>query len=282
VLKVLKIFIPVMLCQQKSEPFNDGGWIFEKKLDGIRCVFRIDFEENYLFIQNRHTISNLAKVFPEFSLDLLKKTIPNIKSVILDGEIVNGDGKTSDYHNPNFKTRTHIQSVLRAKFLSRLFPLNYFVFDILFLNGEDLRNKPLMDRKKILNEVIKETERVKIVKFVESNGKEFYQKMLENGFEGMVCKDRNSIYENKRSPSWIKVKPILKMVVGVLDYKETSGWGSFGALITPNGDVSFNSELERQEYFRRKKLGKVNIEVRYQELIPESNKFRFPKFNKFI
>ncbi|MFQ6052203.1 MAG: hypothetical protein ACE5K4_11000 [Candidatus Hydrothermarchaeota archaeon] len=274
----LKEFFEVMLCQ-KSEPIDENGFIYEPKLDGSRTVFLIDKKNNYFRIQNRDSY-DLTDRFPEFhNLGFLDD---RIKSIVLDGELVLNDGKREDYHNPNFKTRIHIQSKLRAKFLSKLTPLTYVVFDVVYANGDDLRNQPLFIRKKILKDFVKETDRVKIIKFVENDGKEFYKDILKKGFEGMIAKKENSVYENQRSYSWLKVKPTKKMVVSVLDYKETSGWGSFGALITPHGDVSFNSETERQEYFRRKKLGEVKIEVRYQEMIPKSKKFRFPKFNKFI
>lgn len=272
-------FLSPMLCERGS-PFDNKEYIFENKFDGQRTLMLIDKKNIYFRIQDRDTL-NLTNKFPEFSniFDWV-----NCDSVILDGELVLNEGKSADYHNPNFKTRIHIQSILRSKFLSKLTPLTYFIFDVVYLNGEFLIDKPLIERKEILKNIIKENDRIKLVKFIEEKGIKFYEDRLNNGFEGVIAKRKDSIYEiGKRSYSWIKIKPILKMVVNVLDYKETSGWGSHGGLITPYGDVSFNTETERQEYLRLKTLGKeIKIKVRYQEMIPQSNRFRFPKFVKFV
>jgi ATP-dependent DNA ligase len=265
------------LCET-SNPFDSDEWIWERKLDGERVLFFIDKKQNYFRIQNRK-IYDITKNYPEFSnLDFLKE---NVESIILDGELCLNDGKSADYHDTKFKRRTHIKSSIKSNFLSNIIPLTYYVFDILFVNGQDLRNMPLFERKKVLQDAIKENERVKILEWKTANGIAYYETLLNDGYEGLVAKRWDSKYENKRSSNWLKIKPILKMKVKVIGYKETSGWGSWGALITPFGDVALEREERQKEYFERKEKGEVFAEVRYQELTPQ-NKFRFPKLNKFV
>jgi len=270
----MKEFVKPMLCY-KSEPFDSDEWIFEKKFDGERVLVFVDKKNNYFRIQNRR-LYDITKRLPEFSINHF-----SVDSCILDSELVLNSGKSKDYHDKHFKTRTNTQSVIRQKFLSKMYPLTLMVFDILMLDGIDLRSKPLIERKIILEQNIKENDRVKVVKYIEGKGKEFYEDLLKKGYEGMVAKRKDSIYEHKRSNYWLKVKPIKKMVVEVKGYKETSGWGSHGALITDFGDVALETERKEQEYFKRAEKGKVKIQVRYQELLP-SGKFRFPKLDKFV
>ena len=283
---MIKEFIQPQLCET-SNPFDSEDFIFEKKLDGERVLFIIDKKKKdlltnfYFRIQNRK-IYDITKNYPEFfKLDFLKE---NVESIILDGELVINSGKSADYHNAQFKRRTHIKSSIKSNFLSKINPLTYYVFDVLFANGQDLRNSPLSERKKVLFDAIKENERVKILEWEtggKNTGTEYYELLLSEGFEGVIAKKWDSKYENKRCNSWLKIKPILKMRVEVLALKETSGWGSHGGLITEFGDVALETEQKRQEFLNRFEKGKVFIEVRYQELTPQ-NKFRFPKLNKFV
>lgn len=270
---MIKEFVKPMLCHRKGA-FDSDRFIFEKKYDGERVLIFADKENNYFRIQNRKFF-DVSQKYPEFSLNDFNG------SIILDGELVLNEGKSKDYHDITFKRRTHIQSQIKSKFLSQVNPLTFFVFDILWLNGRDLRGLKLLERKKILREVIKESYKIKVVGFIENNGKQFYKQLLEDGFEGVVAKRKDSIYEHRRSWNWLKIKPIKTKVVKVLGYKETSGWGSFGAFHTEFCDCAIERESIKKEYFERKERGDVFIEIRYQEEMP-SGKLRFPKFNKFV
>jgi ATP-dependent DNA ligase len=266
-----------MLCE-RAKPFNDENYIAETKLDGERIIFIIDKKNKKLTIQNREGFDKTIS-YPEF--DNIFDYI-NCDTCILDGELIGGEGKSIDFYNPLFSRRTHIGSRVRAEQLAKIYPLNFMIFDILEIDGQNITQSKLLDRKDTLRKVVKDNDRIKVIDFVNgSTAVNFYTDRLEKGFEGIVIKKIDSTYENKRSSNWFKCKPLDYEIVKVLSYKETSGWGSWGALITEMGDVALETEIKKNEYFRRAKLGEVKIEVRFQELTPDG-KFRFPKLNKFM
>jgi ATP-dependent DNA ligase len=272
-----------MLCET-SKPFDSEDFIYEKKLDGERILFFIDRKQNYFRIQNRR-LYDITKNYPEFYLverfNFLKE---NVESIILDGEMCLNDGKSADYHNPQFKKRTHIKSSIKSNFLSRITPLTYYVFDILFVNGQDLRNMPLLERKKVLRDAIKETERVKILEWKTANGIAYYETLLNNGFEGVVAKRWDSKYENKRSSNWLKIKPEKEVVCVVLGWNEKSGRSSYGSIKTDKGDVGLLTMKHKEEYDELVKkfgLGNFKVKARCQEILP-SGKMRFPIFKEWV
>jgi ATP-dependent DNA ligase len=277
---MIKDFIQPMLCEVGS-PFDSDDFIFEKKLDGERILFFIDRKQNYFRIQNRR-LYDITKNYPEFSnLDFLKE---NVESVILDGELCLNEGKTCDFHDEKFKKRTHIKSSIKSKFLSKVSPLTYYVFDIMFLNGKDLRDLSLMERKEILKGVIEETERVKVLDFVKGNGINYYEELLKNGFEGCVAKKQDSKYENKRSSNWLKIKPLQEETCVVLGWNEKSGRSVYGSVKTDKGDVGLLSVKHKEEYdelVKKYGLGNFKVKVVCQEILP-SGKMRFPVFKGWI
>ena len=285
----MKDFIPPMLCET-SKPFDSEEFIFEKKLDGMRVLFVIDKKNNYFRIQNRE-LYDITQNYPEFkNFDFLKE---NVESIVFDGELCLNSGKSADYHDTKFKRRTHIKSSIKSNFLSKINPLTYFVFDVLFVNGQDLRNMPLSERKKVLFEAIKENERVKILEW-ETGGKNtatheltgiaYYEQLLSNGFEGVIAKKWNSKYENKRSSSWLKIKRIQEEICVVLGWNEKSGRSSYGSLKTDKGDVGLLNMKHKEEYDEFVKnfgLGNFKVKATCQEILP-SGKMRFPIFKEWV
>ncbi|MEJ2271756.1 MAG: ATP-dependent DNA ligase, partial [Candidatus Bathyarchaeota archaeon] len=153
-----------MLAKTAVEPFSSKDWIFEVKWDGIRAISYINDEFS---IRSRNQ-KELKTLFPE--LHELKQLTRN---VVLDGEIiVMTEGKV------DFQTvlrRIQANSSRNIENLRLKHPALYILFDILEKEGKSLTKKPLIDRKQILKESVKEGNNVIISVFVENNGEQYYE-----------------------------------------------------------------------------------------------------------
>jgi DNA ligase D-like protein (predicted ligase)/DNA ligase D-like protein (predicted 3'-phosphoesterase) len=213
-----------MLAKTAEAPFSSQDWIFEVKWDGIRAIAYVDKQQ--LSLQTRNQ-KELKTFFPE-----LQELTALIDDAVLDGEIiVMSDGKV------DFQTllkRIQAASSRDIAFLQRKHPVLYIVFDILEKNGSSMLDKPLMERKKILQETLKEGNYVIISDFVEEKGEAYYQASLEKGLEGIMAKKKNSIYSpGTRSSSWLKIKKIKECDCVIFGYTKGTGnrENTFGALI---------------------------------------------------
>lgn len=279
-----------------SEPFDSKDYIFEIKYDGTRCISYIS-KDTWIFLNRRGFF--FQNRYPEF-----KKINEWIKAskVILDGEIV-----ILDKGKPNFKFLQEREQTneLRANILADIMPATYYIFDILHLDGKDLVDLPLIERKKILGEIVKENERVKIVGFVEEKGKELFEFAKKEGLEGIMAKQKESVYEQRRSWSWRKIKTLKTADVVILGYTKGEGERDLGAIIVGaylNGKLvclgkvgtGFDKqEIEHIEEFARQNPGekvcedeavwckpKLVCEVRFMEITPDY-KLRAPAFIRF-
>lgn len=141
-----------MLAMLSDRPFDDANWIFEIKWDGFRAV--ADWQNKNLKFYSRNGLSFLHK-FP-----IVSEAVRKIKrDVVLDGEIVlmNEEGR------PDFEKLQQYED-------NRHLPLIYYVFDLLFMDGNDLRRLPLVERKKHLKGLIRENPVIKYCDHVEEHG----------------------------------------------------------------------------------------------------------------
>lgn len=191
--------IKPMLIGQTAEAFDSSDYIYELKLDGERCVAYLDPKDG-TELRNKRNMKMLMKV-PELSnIHLLVG-----ERCILDGEliiIVNG--------KPNFfeiQRRSLTTNEFKIWLQSKKYPASFIAFDILYLKDKEVISLPLIERKKLLNNVIKENERLAISRYIEEHGIDFYRLTEEQDLEGVVAKKKNSKYSfDKRSKDWIKIK----------------------------------------------------------------------------
>jgi DNA ligase D-like protein (predicted ligase)/DNA ligase D-like protein (predicted 3'-phosphoesterase) len=212
-----------MLARPAEAPFSSDEWIFEVKWDGIRAISYVKEE---LSIRSRNQ-KELKTNFPELSelKDLAR-------DMVLDGEIiVMKDGKA------DFATlikRSQNTKDWDIDLMARKFPATYIIFDILEKDGKELLDIPLKERKRILENSVKEGKFVVLSMFVENTGEPYYRAALEKGVEGIMAKKKQSSYEpGKRSNNWLKIKQIKTCDCVVFGY--TKGEGNrdetFGSLI---------------------------------------------------
>ncbi len=187
-----------MLIGHEVEPFNHDNYLFELKFDGIRALLYLD--QNKVVIKNKRN-KDVTDIYPELS-QLYKNTN---KKCILDGEIVVfKNGKPNFFEIQKRSLMTDQNKILIAMKTS---PVQVVVFDILYYDGEDLTDLPLIKRKEYLTKYIKENQYLSISRYIEKNGIPFFQLACKNGLEGIVGKRIDSLYfEGTRTKDWKKIK----------------------------------------------------------------------------
>ena len=187
-----------MLAKVAPEPFSGKDWVFEVKWDGFRAIAYVNGQ---LSIKSRNQ-KELLQNFPELSE--LKRLCSN---VVLDGEIiVMRQGK------PDFQAlleRGQAVSRLEIQRQTERVSATYIVFDILEKDGQSLVDLPLIERKKVLKNSLREGVNVLLSDFIEEKGEAYYKLAIDKGLEGLIAKRKDSLYEEgRRSGSWLKIKKL--------------------------------------------------------------------------
>ena len=187
-----------MLGRLAREPFDSPKHLFELKWDGMRALAFIEGGDLKILSRNGR---NITSQFPE-----LAELPAQVKSdlVVLDGEIVCLD----EDNRPSFaRLQTRIQA--RRVGLRRAHPVHFIAFDLLYAHGQSMMKESLVQRKNRLNEVLTPTDLIQVCEFVEGDGTAFFQATCDLGLEGIMAKEKSSIYQpGQRSPHWLKVKRI--------------------------------------------------------------------------
>ncbi len=180
--------IEPMKAVLSDQPFSDPGWIFERKLDGIRCIAYKDDSGVSLLSRTAHPMN---EQFPEVATALEREPAERF---VADGEIVAfRDGITS------FER-------LQQRHRERV-PVFYYVFDLPCLDGEDLRPRPLHERKSRLRRALDWGDPIRFNPHRKGeHGEELYRDACRKGLEGVIAKRADSAYTGKRSRDWLKLK----------------------------------------------------------------------------
>lgn len=182
------MFVSPMLLHSIKEPFDDDGYITELKFDGIRLILSKFNDQIKLYTRHNNEVTSK---FPE----LLDLDIPN--GTVLDGEIiVAAPGGAPDFE------------AVMERFMSKksAHKVVYCVFDVVYIDGHSIANKPLTERKSMLSDLNLDHDNVFVIEGLQGNGLAYFNLAKEKHLEGIVLKKANSPYEiNKRSHSWLKV-----------------------------------------------------------------------------
>jgi bifunctional non-homologous end joining protein LigD len=214
-----------MLATLAKAPFDDPDWLFEPKWDGIRAIAICD-EATRLITRNEHDVS---VAYPE--LASLHDQVVALDAM-LDGEIVAfADGV------PSFQLlqqRMHLRDPKRIEQMTKRIPVVYMVFDLIFLDGHDLTREPLVERRKLLEEVVVPSDVIQISPAVEETGTALFQAAEQQGLEGIMAKRKTSKYTpGARSRDWLKLKVTFDADVVIVGWTEGEGRraGTLGSLV---------------------------------------------------
>jgi len=187
-----------MLIAEQVEPFDNPNYIYELKLDGIRCIAYCD--KGTVDLRNKRDMKLLPR-FPELK-DLYKGCRCKC---ILDGELnilING--------KPNFyevQKRTLLTDPFKIQLSYTRYPANFVAYDVVYYENHTVNELPLMERKQILSGIILESNILSVSRFIENDGKVLFELAKQENLEGVVAKEKNSLYWfGKRTHDWKKIK----------------------------------------------------------------------------
>lgn len=213
-----------LLASQEERPFSKKGWVFELKYDGYRLLAERSAREAHLRSRAGH---DLTITFPEIARAV--RGLP-YEGLILDGEVVvpDAEGRPSFGRLQGRGRILNRDDALKASFA---LPAIYHAFDILALEGLDLRPLPLVERKTILRDVHPTVGPIRYADHIAEKGEAMYAQVDRMGLEGIVAKKADSPYKGGRSKSWIKVRTVKVEDFVVVGWTEPKGSrGGFGAL----------------------------------------------------
>lgn len=189
---------------------NGGDWAHEIKFDGYRIVTRIENGKVRMFSRNQLDWTAKFGVLPE------KLANFPVEQAIFDGEMtfVKESGVTD------------FQKLVDAINNGKSDKITYYVFDLLYLNGYDMRRVPLLKRKEALKVIVAgATDAIRFSDHLIGEGKRFYDEVSKLGLEGVVSKRADSAYSGARTKDWVKTKCIHEqefVIGGYTDYKGPS------------------------------------------------------------
>lgn len=211
--------IKPMLCREHPKAFSDPNYIWETKYDGNRIIAACGGQGYYLQARSGR---DRTDQFPELKLSVKQ-------NVILDGELVcYGDGGREDGIFNDIQHRNRMNNIKKA---AELYPVTFEVFDIIEVDGLNVENEPLKQRKGLLETVLQPTENVGLGHST-VDGVSLFERAKALGLEGVVGKRLDGQYlQGKRE--WLKVKVWRYGTFLVVGYTAGTGWraSTFGALI---------------------------------------------------
>jgi bifunctional non-homologous end joining protein LigD len=217
--------IQPMLASVIEKPFDDPNWLFEIKWDGYRAIAFIVNGSVRLVSRNHN---DLTPRYPELR-DFAK--FLNANNAVLDGEVVVLD----DQGRSSFslmQQRTGIRSHGRQAAPGSELPVLYYAFDLLYLDGYDLRHVALEERKRVLKEVLTAGDTVRYSDHYPGQGIALFDAAKHKGLEGILAKHRGSTYEERRSREWLKIKITQTVDCVVGGYTDPEGTRQyFGSLV---------------------------------------------------
>lgn len=187
----MPLIVEPMLPTLVKYPFSNPDWLFEPKWDGFRAICFLESGSVRLVSRNK---KSLTAKFP--ALQSIAKSI-RATTAVMDGELVAVD-----------ETGTPRFNLLRANESATGHVVIYFAFDLLYIDGKDLTQEPVIERKALLKRILprRQVARLRYTDHVVGDGKAMFAELSRLKLEGMVAKRCDSVYVGGRTRAWLKVK----------------------------------------------------------------------------
>jgi bifunctional non-homologous end joining protein LigD len=221
-----------------DQPFSDPGWVFERKLDGVRCL--ASREDGALRLVSR-TGRNMNGSYPELVEALERERCDDF---IADGEVVAFEGAITSFARLQGRMQLSDPQAARRTGI----PVFLYVFDLLRLDGEDLRSLPLRERKARLRRALSFHGPVRFTPHRNERGEELFREACRKGLEGVIAKRADSPYRSGgRSRDWLKLKCHHEQELVIGGFTAPKGSRTeFGALLVgyyEDGDLRYAGKV---------------------------------------
>jgi DNA ligase D-like protein (predicted ligase) len=229
--------IEPMKAVLSDKPFSDPDWIFERKLDGVRCLAFRDGRAVRLFSR---TGRDMNGSYPEL-VDALERE--RCEDFVVDGEIVAFDGAVTSFSRLQRRMQLSDPAAARRTGVA----VFLYVFDLLRYEGEDLREFPLRERKSRLRRALSFHGPVRFTPHRNERGEELFRDACEKGLEGVIAKRADSTYRSSRSRDWLKLKCHAEQELVIGGFTAPKGSRTeFGALLVghyEDGDLHYAGKV---------------------------------------
>ncbi len=215
-------FLEPMKATLAREPFSRRGWMFERKLDGVRCIAMGDCGEVRLRSRTGH---DMGPSYPELVEALGRDRCPEF---VADGEVVAFEHGVTSFARLQGRMQLKDPDVARRTGIE----VFYYVFDLVHLAGYDTTALPLRARKALLRRTLSFEGPVRFLTHRNTDGERFFEEACRRGLEGVIAKRADSQYRHSRSLDWLKFKCVAQQEFVIGGYTAPRGTRTdFGALL---------------------------------------------------
>jgi bifunctional non-homologous end joining protein LigD len=218
--------------------FSDPAWFYERKFDGERCLAYRSGDRLRLMTRNKQQVNS---TYPELAEALAAQDCADF---IVDGEVVAFEGSQTSFEK--LQQRLGVRNP--GTDLRAAVPVYFYLFDVLWANGRDVRELPLRERKRILRRLLSFGTPIRYTSHRTNNGEAYYAYACASGWEGLVVKRADALYRAGRSKDWLKFKCQEGQEFVIGGYTDPKGARiGFGALLLgyydPDGKLAYAGKV---------------------------------------
>jgi bifunctional non-homologous end joining protein LigD len=222
------------LATLSHERFWEPGWVYERKLDGQRCLAVRDGRGTRLYSRSGRDVT---VAFPEIAEALEQQASADF---VIDGEVVAFEGSRTSF--AKLQPRIHVSSAAKARRSG--VPVYFYVFDVLRADGEDVRAEPLLDRKARLRGLLTFEGPIRYTPHRRQGGEDYFAEACRKGWEGLIAQRADAAYATGRTDRWLKFKCEAGQELVVVGWTDPEGSRvALGALLLAYWDRKGGDEL---------------------------------------
>ncbi|HEX5088947.1 MAG TPA: non-homologous end-joining DNA ligase [Nocardioides sp.] len=222
------------LATLSHERFWEPGWVYERKLDGQRCLAVRSSSGTKLYSRSGRDVT---VAFPEIAEALEKQASTDF---VIDGEVVAFEGSRTSF--ARLQPRIHVSSAEKARRSG--VPVYFYVFDVLRVDGADVRGEPMLDRKRRLRQLLTFEGPIRYTPHRRRGGEEYFAEACRKGWEGLIAKRADAAYATGRTDRWLKFKCEAGQELVVVGWTDPEGSRvALGALLLAYWDRKDGEDL---------------------------------------